>query len=115
MAKLHIRERQAGDITILDLDGSITIGEGSNVLRGAIKRLIEGGKKRLLLNLAKVTYVDSSGLGNLISSLTTVAREGGQLKLLNLTQRIREVMVITKLVTVFDAYDDEASALSSYR
>src|ERR687886_1621594 len=102
MAELNISERQAGDVTILDLSGKITIGEGSVSLRTVIRRLIEEGKKKILLNLAGVSYVDSSGIGELVSSYTTIQREGGQLKLLNLSQKIRDLMTITKLYTVFD-------------
>ncbi|HVF48811.1 MAG TPA: STAS domain-containing protein [Pyrinomonadaceae bacterium] len=115
MAELNIKERQAGDVTILDMEGKITIGEGSVAMRGAIRRLIEEGKKKVLLNLSNVGYVDSSGIGELVSSFTTINREGGQLKLLNLTQKIRDLMVITKLHTVFDVYDDEATALNSFK
>ena len=115
MAELNIRERQAGDVTILDLDGKITIGEGSVSLRGAIRRLIEEGKKKILLNLSGVGYVDSSGIGELVSSYTTTSSKGGQLKLLNLTQKIQDLLAITKLLTVFDVYDDESSALNSFK
>ncbi|HWS53488.1 MAG TPA: STAS domain-containing protein [Pyrinomonadaceae bacterium] len=115
MAELNIRERQAGDVTILDMDGKITIGEGSVSLRGAIRRLIEEGKKKILLNLSGVSYVDSSGIGELVSSYTTTSSKGGQLKLLNLTQKIQDLLAITKLLTVFDVYDDEASALNSFK
>ena len=115
MAELNIRERQAGDVTILDMDGKITIGEGSVSLRGAIRRLIEEGKKKILLNLSGVGYVDSSGIGELVSSYTTTSSKGGQLKLLNLTQKIQDLLAITKLLTVFDVYEDEASALNSFK
>ena len=115
MAELNISERQAGDVTILDLDGKITIGEGSVALRNAIRRLIGEGKKKILLNLAGVGYVDSSGIGELVSSFTAVNKEGGQLKLLNLTQKIQDLLAITKLLTVFDTYDNEGDALASYK
>jgi anti-sigma B factor antagonist len=115
MAELNISERQAGDVTVLDLSGKITIGEGSVSLRGAIRRLIEEGKKKILLNLGKVSYVDSSGIGELVSSFTTINREGGQLKLLNLSQKIQDLMTITKLHTVFDVYDDETVGLNSFK
>jgi anti-sigma B factor antagonist len=115
MAELNIRERQAGDVTILDLEGKITIGEGSVGLRNAIRRLIQEGKKKVLLNLAGVGYVDSSGIGELVSSYTTIRREQGQLKLLKLTQKIKDLLTITKLLTVFDVYDDEAEALNSFK
>lgn len=115
MAELSTNERQAGDVTILDLSGKITIGEGSVALRGAIRRLLEENKKKILLNLAGVSYVDSSGIGELVSSFTSVNKEGGQLKLLKLTQKIQDLLAITKLLTVFDVYDDEESALNSYK
>ena len=114
MAELNIRERQAGDVTILDMDGKITIGEGSVAVRTAIRKLLEEGKKKILLNVAGVGYVDSSGIGELVSSYTTINREGGQLKLLNLTQKMEDLLGITKLLTVFDTYDDEAAALNSF-
>ena len=115
MAELNIKERQAGDVTILDMDGKITIGDGNVALRSAIRRLIEEGKKKILLNLGGVGYVDSSGIGELVSSYTTIQREGGQLKLLNLTQKIHDLLGITKLLTVFDTYDQESDALNSFR
>ncbi len=115
MAELNIRERQAGDVTILDMDGKITIGEGSVALRSAVRKLIEEGKKKILLNLGKVSYVDSSGIGELVSSFTTINREGGQLKLLNLSQKIQDLMTITKLHTVFDVYEDETGAVNSFK
>ena len=115
MAELNINERQAGDVTVLDLSGKITIGEGSVALRAAIRRLLEEGKKRILLNLSGESYVDSSGIGELVSSYTAINKEGGQLKLLNLTQKIQDLLTITKLLTVFDVYDNETEALNSYK
>ena len=115
MAELNINERQAGDVTVLDMTGKITIGEGSVNLRTAIRRLLEEGKKRILLNLAGVSYIDSSGIGELVSSYTAINKEGGQLKLLNLTQKIQDLLTITKLLTVFDVYDSEAEALNSFK
>ncbi len=115
MAELNINERQAGDVTVLDMSGKITIGEGSVALRNAIRKLIEGGKKKILLNLSQVSYVDSSGIGEFVASFTAIGREGGQLKLLNLTQKIQDLLAITKLLTVFDTYDDESSALNSFK
>lgn len=115
MAELEIKERQAGDVTILDMDGKITIGEGSVALRTAIRRLLEEGKKKILLNLAGVGYIDSSGIGELVSSYTAINKEGGQLKLLKLTQKLQDLLAITKLLTVFDVYDSEAEALNSYK
>ena len=115
MAELNISERQAGDITILDMDGKVTIGEGSVALRNAIRRLLGEGKNKILLNLGKVGYIDSSGIGELVSSFTAVNKEGGTLKLLNLTQKIQDLLAITKLLTVFDVYESESEALSSFQ
>ena len=114
MAELNIRERQAGDVTVLDMDGRITIGEGSVALRSAIRRLLEEGKKNILLNLAGVGYIDSSGIGELVSSYTAIKNQEGQLKLLSLTEKLRDLLTITKLLTVFDAYETEAEALSNF-
>ena len=115
MAEFAVKERQAGDVTILDLSGAVRIGEGSIALRDAIRGLADGGKKKILLNLAGVNYVDSSGIGELIANYTTVSRQGGQLKLLNLTEKIRNLLVITKLLTVFDSFDNEGEALKSFQ
>lgn len=114
MAELEVRERQSGDVTILDLNGSIRMGEGCISLRNAIRGLTEGGKKKILLNLAGVKNVDSSGIGELIANYTSLTRDGGQLKLLSLTEKIQDLLVITKLVTVFDAYESEPEALASF-
>lgn len=113
MSDITISERQAGDVTILDLDGKVTIGEGSVALRNAIRRLLGEGKSKILLNLGGVGYIDSSGIGELVSSFTAVNKEGGTLKLLNLTQKIQDLLAITKLLTVFDVFEDEGNALSS--
>ena len=115
MAELNISERQAGDITILDMNGKVTIGEGSVALRTTIRRLLGEGKKKIILNLSGVGYVDSSGIGEFVSSFTAVNKEEGSLKLLNLTQKIQDLLAITKLLTVFDVYDSEADALSSFK
>jgi len=115
MAELNINERQAGDVTVLDMSGKITIGEGSVALRTAIRRVLEEGKRRILLNLAGVGYIDSSGIGELVSSFTAINKEGGQLKLLNLTQKLQDLLAITKLLTVFDVYESEADALNSFK
>ena len=114
MAELDVKERQAGDVTILDMSGDVRIGEGAVSLRDSIRTLADQGKKKVLLNLAGVKYMDSTGVGELIANYTTVTREGGQLKLLNLTDRIQNLLVITKLLTVFDAFEDEAEALKSF-
>ncbi len=115
MAQLNIKERQAGDVTVLDLDGEVRIGDSATALRSAIRNLVTGGNNKLLLNLAGVRYIDSSGIGELIANYTTVGRSGGQLKLLSLTEKVQDLLVITKLLTVFDVYDDESEALSSFK
>ena len=115
MAELDIKERQAGDVTVLDMSGKVTIGEGSVALRSAIRRLLEEGKKKILLNLGGVGYIDSSGIGELVSSYTAINKDGGQLKLLNLTQKLQDLLAITKLLTVFDVYESESEALGSYK
>ena len=114
MAQLSIKERQAGDVTILDLSGKITIGEGSVQLREAVRKLLDEGKKKILLNLGDVSYVDSSGIGELVSSFTTTNTQGGRLKLLSLTKKIHDLLQITKLLTVFETYDNEQDAVASF-
>ena len=115
MAELDVKERQAGDVTILDMTGDVRLGEGAISLRDSIRTLADQGKKKVLLNLAGVKYMDSTGVGELIANYTTIKRQGGQLKLLNLTDRIQNLLVITKLLTVFDSYDNEAEALKSFQ
>jgi anti-sigma B factor antagonist len=115
MAELDLKERQAGDVTILDLSGSVRMGEGAISLRNSIRGLVDQGNKKILLNLAAVKNIDSSGIGELIANYTTISRDGGQLKLLNLTEKIQNLLVITKLLTVFDSYDSEAEALNSFK
>ncbi|SRR5690606_488006 len=114
MSDITITERQAGDVTVVDLEGKVTIGEGSVALRNKIRELLGDGKNKILLNLAGVGYIDSSGIGELVSSFTAVSKEGGTLKLLNLTQKIQDLLAITKLLTVFDVYDAEDAALASF-
>ena len=115
MSQLSIKDREVGDVTILDLSGKITIGEGSVQLREAVRRLLDDGKKKILLNLGDVAYVDSSGIGELVSSYTTTNNQGGHLKLLNLTKKIQDLLMITKLLTVFETFDKEAGALESFK
>jgi anti-sigma B factor antagonist len=102
-------------ITIVDCSGRITLGEGSVVLRDSIKDLLGKGQKKILLNLGDVNYIDSSGIGELVSAYTTVKNQGGELKLLNLTKKVHDLLQITKLYTVFDVRDDEASAIKAFR
>ena len=107
--------RQMNGVTILDLSGRITLGEGSVILRDTIRDLIGRGQKKILLNLGDVTYIDSSGIGELVSAFTTVRNQGGELKLLNLTKKVHDLLQITKLYTVFDIKDDEAVAVKSFK
>ena len=111
---MQIEEREAGNVVILDLAGKLTIGEGDELLKDKINSILHQGHKNLLLNLAEVPYVDSAGLGQMVSTLHTVNRQGGKLKLLNLTRRIEDLLSITKLLTVFDAFDNEQEALDSF-
>ena len=111
---MKVNTRQVDGITILDLSGRITLGEGSVQLRDAVRDLLAKGSKNILLNLADVNYIDSSGIGELVSAYTTVRNQGGELKLLNLTKKVHDLLQITKLYTVFDVKDDEASAIASY-
>jgi len=106
--------RKVDGVTIVDLSGRITLGEGSVVLRDTVKDLSTKGDKKILLNLGDVTYIDSSGIGELVSAYTSVRNAGGELKLLNLTKKVHDLLQITKLYTVFDISDDEASAIASF-
>ena len=106
--------RQLDGVTVVDMSGRITLGEGSVILRATIRDLIGKGQKRILLNLGDVTYIDSSGIGELVSAFTAVRREGGELKLLNLTKKVHDLLQITKLYTVFDIKDDETAAIKSF-
>lgn len=106
--------RQVDGVTIIDLSGRITLGEGSVVLRDTIRDVVGQGNKKILLNLGDVTYIDSSGIGELVSAFTSVRNQGGELKLLNLTKKVHDLLQITKLYTVFDIKDDEAAAIGSF-
>lgn len=106
--------RQVDGVTIVDLSGRITLGEGSVVLRDAVKDLLGKGQKKILLNLGDVSYIDSSGIGELVSAFTSVRNQGGELKLLHLTKKVHDLLQITKLYTVFDVKDDEAGAIAAF-
>jgi len=106
--------RQQQDITIVDLSGQIKLGEGSSVLRETLKDLLGEGRKKILLNLADINYIDSSGVGELVSAFTSVRNQGGELKLLHLTKKVHDILQITKLYTVFDVRDNEAAAISAF-
>jgi anti-sigma B factor antagonist len=112
---LSIASREVDGVTVLDLSGRITLGEGSVQLRDAIRDLIGKGQKSILLNLSDVNYIDSSGLGELVSAYTTARNQGAALKLLGLTKKVNDLLQLTKLYTVFDIYDDEASSIASYK
>ena len=107
--------RQVDGVTIVDLSGRITLGEGSVILRDTVRDLVGKGNKKILLNLGEVNYIDSSGIGELVSAFTTVRNQGGELKLLNLTKKVHDLLQITKLYTVFDVKDDETAAIKSYK
>jgi len=103
-----------GDVVVIDVSGRITLGEGSSNLREGIRELLGKGNRKILLNLGEVSYIDSSGIGELVSAFTSSANQGGQLKLLNLTKRVKDLLQITKLYTVFEVFDEEAKAIRSF-
>jgi anti-sigma B factor antagonist len=107
--------RQLEDITIVDLSGQIKLGDGTQVLRDIVKDLLSKGEKKILLNLADVSYIDSSGIGALVGAFTSVRNQGGEMKLLLLTKKVKDVLAITKLLTVFDVKDDEAAAIAGFK
>jgi anti-sigma B factor antagonist len=107
--------RQVNGVTVVDMSGRITLGEGSVVLRETVRDLLSKGEKKILLNLGNVTYIDSSGIGELVSAFTSVRNQGGELKLLNLTKKVHDLLQITKLYTVFDIKDDETSAIGAFK
>ena len=112
---MDIKERVVEGVSVLDISGKIVLGEGDVQVKDRIKDLLADGQRSILLNLGDVSYIDSAGLGALISGYTTVKREGGQLKLVNLTKRIKDLLAITKLITVFDTYENENDAIGSYK
>jgi anti-sigma B factor antagonist len=111
---MKIETRTVGDVHILDCSGKITLGEGTMAIRNTVREVLKKGGKKIVLNLGDVNYVDSSGIGELVSSYTTVTSQGGQLKLLNLTKKIHELLAITKLLTVFQVFDNERAAVGSF-
>ena len=111
---VKMSNRQVGDVTVVDATGRITLGEGATVFRDTIRDLAAKGSKKILVNLGEVSYIDSSGIGEMVSSFTTVTNHGGQLKLLGLNKRVKDLLQITKLYTVFEVFDDEASAVRSF-
>ena len=111
---MQIEERTSGDVVPLDLKGKITLGEGDELLKDKVNSLVNQGHKKIVLNLADVPYIDSAGLGEVVRTYTTVSRQGGALKLLNLTKRITDLLSITKLLTVFETFDSEGEAVRSF-
>ena len=111
---VKLTTRQVGDVTVVDVAGRITLGEGSSALRDLMRDLVTKNQKKVLLNLGEVSYIDSSGIGELVSGFTTVTNSGGALKLLNLNKRVKDLLQITKLYTVFEVHEDEASAIRSF-
>ena len=112
---MQIAERENGAVTVLDLSGKITLGEDGNLLKDKLQSLLHQNKKNILFNLEQVSYVDSAGLGAIVSAYTTVTREGGTLKLANVTKKLQDLLSITKLLTVFETFDSEDEALRSYK
>jgi anti-sigma B factor antagonist len=112
---MKIELRTIGDVRILDCSGKITLGEGTMSIRNTVRDVLHAGAKKIVLNLGNTNYIDSSGVGELVSTYTSVVNGGGQLKLLSLTKRIQELLTITKLLTVFDTFDDEKTALGSFK
>ena len=111
---VKLTTRQIGDVSVVDVAGRITLGEGSSALRDSLREMVGKGQKKILLNLGEVSYIDSSGIGELVSAFTTVTNGGGQLKLLNLTKRVKDLLQITKLYTVFDVHDSEVTAIRAF-
>ena len=111
---IKLSTRQVGDVTVVDVAGRITLGEGSSTMRDTLRDMVAKGQKKILLNLGEVSYIDSSGIGELVSGFTTVTNSGGNLKLLNLNKRVKDLLQITKLYTVFDVHEDEAAAIRSF-
>jgi anti-sigma B factor antagonist len=112
---MEISERNDGKVTVLNLSGKITLGEGDMLLKDKLHSLLNQGRKDVLLNLAQVSYVDSAGLGAIVGAYTTMTREGGSLKLVNVTKKLQDLLSITKLLTVFETFDSEGEALRSYK
>ncbi len=114
ISEVNIRERQVGDVIILDLDGNIIIGESADRVRNITRRLLAEGRRKILLNMVQVRWIDSRGIGELVSALVSVTRAGGQIKLLKVRENIEELLTVTRVDTIFDLYDDELAALNDY-
>ena len=114
MPSLFATTREYSGITLVDLSGRISLGDGSALLRKTVRDLLEEGRTKIILNRGDVNYIDSSGIGELVSAFTTTKNQGGELKLLNLTKKVHDLLQITKLFTVFDVFNDEATAMRSF-
>ncbi|MFI5173510.1 MAG: STAS domain-containing protein [Terriglobia bacterium] len=112
---MQLKTRKVDSVNVVDINGKITLGEGNVILRDTIRNLLARGEKKILLNLGDVTYIDSSGIGELVSSFTTTTNQGGQLKLLNLTKKVQDLLQITKLLTVFEVFNNETEALQTFK
>ena len=110
----RLTSRQVGEVTVIDLSGRITLGEGSSMLRDELRNLIGTNRRKILINLAEVSYIDTSGIGQLVAGFTTVSNQGGHLKLLNLTKKVKDVLQITKICTIFETFDDEKQAIVTF-
>jgi anti-sigma B factor antagonist len=111
---MQIEERIVDDVTVLDLKGKMTLGEGDELLKDKINSLVSQGHSKIVLNLEAVPYIDSAGLGEIVRTYTSISRQGGKLKLLNVSKRIQDLLVITKLITIFDSYENEGEAVASF-
>lgn len=111
---VKLSNRQVGEVTVIDAVGRITLGEGASAFRDSVRSLAADGHKKLLVNLGEVSYIDSSGIGEMVSGFTTIANQGGQMKLLNLNKRVKDLLQVTKLYTVFEVFDDETAAVRSF-
>lgn len=111
---IKLTVRQVGDVSVIDAAGRLTLGEGTNAVRDTVRDLVAGGNRKLVLNLAGITHMDSAGIGELVTGFTSAAASGGRLKLLSLTRKVRELLQITKLLSVFEVFDDEAAAVRSF-
>ena len=111
---VKLNTRQVDDVTVIDVSGRITLGEGPSAIREELRDLTSKGNKKILLNLSEVAYIDSTGIGELVAGFTTVANDGGTVKLLGLTKRVKDVLLITKLYTIFEVFEDEAEAARSF-
>jgi anti-sigma B factor antagonist len=112
--RVKLSPRQVGGVTVIDVSGRVTLGDGASSLREGVREMLGKGHKKILLNLGEVSYIDSCGIGELVSAFTSTTNQAGQLKLLHVTKRVRELLQLTKLYAVFDVFEDEAKAVGSF-